>query len=382
MNENPTLVTQLLECIRNADNSLAAHSLQEFLQHFGLQQETVDDYVRVEQQRIAANQVSIGNLITSMRLISALDWTLFFERVSTVEEILRQDPSRVYERMDFASRDQYRHAVEAIAKRLREPETKVATAAIDCARAAERAEETDLRRRHVGYFLIDDGRLELEAELRYRPSLKERLSRSVRRQATAAYLGGIALPSCFGALAVSSVVHFYGYPTWATGLTGLIALLPASELAIGLVNFLVTSSFKPRQLPKLQFQQQIPAAFQTLVVMPALLTSEPSTETLLEKLEIHFLANSEPGLRFAVLVDFVDAPREEMPGDAGLCAALSSEFKPSTRGMPTPTSRGFFCSTGDDAGIQEKTSGWGGNANAANCLNSIACCAEPLTPAM
>ena len=71
----------------------------------------LDDCVRREQQRLASNQVSIGNAITSMRLISALDWTLFFERVSLVEQILRRDPVGIYAAMDFATRDQYRHEV-------------------------------------------------------------------------------------------------------------------------------------------------------------------------------------------------------------------------------------------------------------------------------
>ena len=61
----------------------------------------LDECVRREQQRLAANQVSIGNAITSMRLISALDWTLFFERVSLVEQILRQRSGRRLRRDGF-----------------------------------------------------------------------------------------------------------------------------------------------------------------------------------------------------------------------------------------------------------------------------------------
>ena len=38
---------------------------------------------------------------------------------------------------------------------------------------------------------------------------------------------------------------------------------------------------------------------------------------LLERLEIHYLANPDPNLRFALLTDFTDAPHETMPQDEG-----------------------------------------------------------------
>ena len=46
------------------------------------------------QQEQAANQVSIANAITSVRLLDALDWREFFERISITEAILRKDPAQ------------------------------------------------------------------------------------------------------------------------------------------------------------------------------------------------------------------------------------------------------------------------------------------------
>ena len=83
------------------------------------QDDSADEMLRLEHQREAADQLAIGNLITTMRLVSAIDWTLFFERVNVVEEVLRKDPSGAYALMDFATRDRYRHSVEALAKRAR-----------------------------------------------------------------------------------------------------------------------------------------------------------------------------------------------------------------------------------------------------------------------
>ena len=101
-------------------------------------------------------------------------------------------------------------------------------------------------------------------------------------------------------------------------LAGLMSLLPASELAVTLVNFAVTHLIKPQPLPKLKLAERIPARLKTLVVMPILLTSRNSLRVQLERLEIHYLANSEPGFQFALLSDFADALQENMPSDGPL----------------------------------------------------------------
>ena len=52
---------------------------------------SADEIVRAEHQQQGAMSVSVRNIITSMRLISAFDWQEFFESVSLVDEILRND---------------------------------------------------------------------------------------------------------------------------------------------------------------------------------------------------------------------------------------------------------------------------------------------------
>ncbi len=80
---------------------------------------TIEQSVQVENQQQAADQVSISNSIGSLRFLGAMDWREFVETMSAVEQTLRADPGGVYGRMDFASRDRYRHVVEKIAKNSR-----------------------------------------------------------------------------------------------------------------------------------------------------------------------------------------------------------------------------------------------------------------------
>ena len=82
------------------------------------------------------NHVSMENSITSLRLCATLDWNRYVDRVSLVEQVLQRDPPGVYVRMDFQSRDRYRHAVEELAEPTGEAQVRVALRAIESARQA------------------------------------------------------------------------------------------------------------------------------------------------------------------------------------------------------------------------------------------------------
>ncbi len=109
-----------------------------------------------------------------MRLLSTLDWNDFFEKVSLIEPLLGKDPAGVYSRMEFASRDRYRHVIERISKRTRASELE------DRGSGSQLRGPSKRRRRakkHVGYYLIDDGLSILETIFGYQPRTIERLRR-------------------------------------------------------------------------------------------------------------------------------------------------------------------------------------------------------------
>ena len=98
----------------------------------------------------------------------------------------------------------------------------------------------------------------------------------------------------------------------------LIFLLCASQLAIALMNWLSTLVVRPRLLPRLDYSSGITPDCRTMVVVPTMLTSLPGADRLIEKLEIHHLANRDQHLHFALLTDFRDAPEAILPEDQGL----------------------------------------------------------------
>src|SRR4029453_18234339 len=121
-----------------------------------------DEVLRIEQQREAIDQLSIANIINTMRVLSALDWPTFVEAVSRVERILRRDPAEAYGDMDRPTRDRYRKSVEQLSRRSGTNELDVAERAIASAEHAHRERPNADRAHHVGYYLISRGRFELE----------------------------------------------------------------------------------------------------------------------------------------------------------------------------------------------------------------------------
>jgi cyclic beta-1,2-glucan synthetase len=310
-------VVELLQWLRDQPHTAAPawHGLHRAL---AAQDDSVDEMLRLEHQREAADQLAIGNVITSMRLVSSIDWTLFFERVSLVEGVLREDPAGAYAGMDFPTRDRYRHAVEALAKRARKPETAVARKAIEMAASAQREDPAHDRRHHVGYYLISRGRFRLEPAIGYPPTLQERFSRFAFAHPAVGYLGLNAAGTALGVWSFIEYATRHGATAAQLWLVGALVVLPIAELVINLVNLIVTSQVPPRTLPKLALKEGIPPEFRTMVVVPVIIHSATAVEALIDDLEVRFLGNRDPHLYFALLSDFSDADEPLRPGDLAL----------------------------------------------------------------
>ncbi len=316
----PTFVSRFLHQLRIEGGALpAVVRLEHWIAEEALSAEAATAGAT---QRLALTQVAMANSITSLRAIARMDWRSFVEDQSRVESVLREDPSGFYARMTFATRDRYRHVVERVARRTGRSEDAVARLALELARRGQREElhQTDPRRGHVGFYLIDTGRIELEQAAGYRPPLGEAIDRWVRRHPNVVFVGGIVLAT---AVALIAVLWLGGLPApsaWPVLL--LFALIPATEIAVNMVNQLVTAFLPPRPLPKLDLHEHgVPPEFRTAVVIPTLFESVDAVREALDNLEVQFLANREAHLHFAVLSDFTDSPTEHREGDAAILAA-------------------------------------------------------------
>jgi hypothetical protein len=264
--------------------------------------QTVEGVFHLVSQDQAANQVAIGNSIGSLRLLGATDWRKFVEELSVVERALRSEPTGVYPRMDFATRDRYRLAVESVAKRSALSEEEVARAAIALAAMPEPSGSGHAA--HVGYYLVGDGRAKLERRVDMQRGVRLTVRHLARRFRVALYGGAIALATAALAGALSFGASRLGFSGWSLAGLTLVCVIAASQLAINVVHWAVTRLVSPRTMPRLDFSAGIPPEHQSVVAVPTLLTDTAEVDHLIESLEVRFLANRDAQLAFALLSDF------------------------------------------------------------------------------
>jgi cyclic beta-1,2-glucan synthetase len=285
---------------------------------------SIDEVVRHAQQRQGASNVSVRNVITSMRLISDIDWVGLFESVSLVDERLRAASN--FAAMDFSTRNLYRSAIEQLARGSSSSELKIADHALNAARVAAAAAGDAAEAARVGdpgYHLIAKGRRAFEGAIEFRPSPQLRFSRFNIRLGVGGYVGAILLVTVLLLGAALWALPILWLDADQLALFALIGFLPATSVAIALVDRAVTSSFGAMTLPGLELTAGVPQSLRTLVAVPTLLTSKAELLEQIERLEIHHLAGAGGDLSFVLLSDGVDADQETLDGDAYLLAAAA-----------------------------------------------------------
>ena len=338
---------QLLQRLRDQDSSIMP-ALAWLNKKLSTQETSPSEVVAQEHQAQGAANVTVRNIITSMRWMSSIDWEEFFESVSLVDEVLCAAPG--FSAMDFETQSLYRTQIEVLSRGSGRSEIEVAREALLLARKAAREsgqaahpgvgrpdegeagfQESDWGLHGVpkraeedpGYYLVSRGRRAFEKRLGFCVPLRIWLHRTYRAYREPIFLGGIA--------ALTALLLANGmFLTWTTGaglwilvLLGILGLVPASDIAVSLVYRLVAVLVPPSVLPKLDLTQGVPPELRTMVVVPTLLTSPTDIKAQLEQLEVHYLANPGGHLHFALLTDWADAPRERTPGDEDLLAAMA-----------------------------------------------------------
>jgi hypothetical protein len=274
----------------------------------------------------------VGICIRSLREINHAQWKEVLESQIAFDHVLRQDPAEAYPRMDFESRNLYREKVVKIADHSDATEMEVAFEAVALARHAESLKIEDprvaARESHIGYYLVGNGAAQLGERVAFRAPLAHRVRAFLRSHPDEFYLPGIEVLTF---AIMSAIVLLLTSRFTAPGLilfSMLVLLLPCSQSAVQLMNYLTTALLRPEILPKLDFSKDIPKDCTTLVAVPALLLNEKQVRHLAKDLEVRFLGNHDPNLHFALLTDLPDSavPSHEDDPLVDLCANLIKEL--------------------------------------------------------
>jgi cyclic beta-1,2-glucan synthetase len=331
------LAVQLIHRLRDQDPRIvpALVWLEERLVE---QKTTTEAVVRDEHQRQGAANVTVRNIITSMRLISDIDWSELVERISLVDDVLAAGSA--FKDMDFPTRNLYRSAIEELARGSRFTELDVARSAILATKHSPTSCSGVMKGRQgdPGYHLLAGGRDALELAIDYRLPLRMWPARLNRAFGIGGYVAAIAvMATVLVAFPLFALVAGGFDGAWWLGLLGVLGAIPAIDAAVALVNRGVTWGFGATLLPALELGDGVPPELCTLVAVPTLLTTAHAVEEQIEQLEIHHLASPDGDLHFALLSDWTDAATEHAEGDEALLAvAVEGVCRLNQRYGPAP----------------------------------------------
>ncbi len=281
----------------------------------------------------AEANLSLSNTITSLRLLGDISWRSLIARVSLLmHEMCTSDAFRAD---SDDTQDETLRAIERLAKRSGQSELAIAHTLLTSMQSSPQiggAVRSDAE--SPAYWLGGPGRKPFCRALGVRPSLLPDWPRW-RRRALPLYVATMVLGTAALTLAFvmrHAVVH--------TGLWLAVALiltlLPVSEAVIAIVNRLISESVPPRRLPRLAFNDGIPAEHRVLVVIPSMFGSVQDVRALARRLEHHYLANAERHAQFALLSDYLDADAETNPDDAALLREAIDAMDALERAYPPP----------------------------------------------
>ncbi len=263
---------------------------------------TVSEVIKKEHFDIAVRRVSIGNSITSLKTILRINFLEIFERINGVEEILRQDPAGVYDKMDYRTKDYYRNVIKEISKKTKISEFYIANKILKLAMKSK----NKTKKQHIGYYLIDEGINLLYSELEFKKNKKVNNELKSRL-----YVFTIYLIVLLFSYAVISILNKCIHNIWISLILGLISIIPISELIIQLAQYILGKIVKPKMIPKLDFSNGINKENATMVIIPTILNSRQKVKDLMQKLEVFYLSNKSENIYFTLLGDCTQSSKEK-----------------------------------------------------------------------
>lgn len=290
----------------------------------------ITEVIQKEHFDIAVKKVTIGNCITSMKLLQRINFIDIFEQINQVEEILKQDPANVYDKMDYKTKINYRNKIKEIAQKTKISEIYIAKKCLELAlrkkdilqNEKEKISESKenlkneynennrklklLKQSHVGYYLLEEqGKQEL---------LEIIQNRKVKKQSYIQKMKLYIFIEKAIAFLISILFGVYLYAQTKNIIIAIIAIIlfyiPVERLVIQVIQYLLGKFVKPTLIPKLDFQNGVPKEYATFVVIPTILKSKQKIEELMKKLEVYYLANKSDNIYFALLGDCSESSRE------------------------------------------------------------------------
>ncbi|MCZ2203439.1 GH36-type glycosyl hydrolase domain-containing protein [Bartonella sp. A05] len=296
----------------SVDSTVALTWLEKQLHHHGSSPEMATAHEHTCQVK---DGMTMGHIIRSLKTINDIDWTVWFETVSCVDFVLRNNSD--FAEIDSHSRNAYRQVIEKIARHSPLSELEVTHKAIEITQSF--SEETPhYNNSSIGWYLVDDGRYAFEKACQYNPSLFMRWIRAYRRLKIGIIAIPVSLLTLAFLLAVYTLLRTSGLTPLMTFIFTVLALFPAMDAAFSFFNTVISWFVPPHQLIGYDYKEGIPKHARTMVVVPTLITSHDYIDEQIRNLEVHYLSNPQGAIHFALITDWADASLEATQDDLDL----------------------------------------------------------------
>lgn len=273
-----------------------------------------------------SSKVLISNAIATLKFISGTRWEEIFDQISIVEKILLEDPARIYNDMDFETRNYYREQIERIARIASLDEPIVARQIVNCAQNASLSANKIQREAHVGFYLmIAQGQNVLKNRLGLDNKWFDRVRSRSNEHPFFLYLSCILLLTAGQFLGLITYLCYYDV-IWYSMMaipSYILVFIPFISISVNLTSWIVTRLVSPSIIPKIDIKEDIPDKFRTMVIIPALLTDSKRTVELISQLEVHYLANNHKNLHYAIVGDFRDSETQDCLKDQEIIKSAS-----------------------------------------------------------
>ena len=300
---SPEFIDKFFNILR--DNSIEDERIYKFaLRRLkGNKDSSFDKEIMKEHIKEGVISTSIGSNINSLRIMDSINWKRFFNKTSRVEKILMEDPAKIYNEMDFETKDYYRHKVEEISKKTNINEIELIKTALEL--SSLHLENEDIFKKHIGYYIVDNGLEGLLKRFHINKNINKKLSQ-----------GGYILSILIGTIVVDLLILLLNYliPLSFSRSQYIFAfmlmLIPSSEVIISLYNWLIAKVTKVSFIPKMDYSNGVPNDNKTIVVIPAILSDSRDVINLMKKLEVYYLGNRDNNIFFVLLGDLPDSENE------------------------------------------------------------------------
>lgn len=264
---------------------------------------TISGAITKEHYDIATSKVSMGNSIISIKEILRVNFLDLFENINGVEEILKKDPANVYNKMDYKTKEDYRNKIKQISEKTKISEIYIANKVLEM---ATKYQGENIKKTHIGYYLIEEGKSELLKELGERNIRKTSNTQKAKK-----YISTINVFSIILTLLFTLYLNYTGKNIIVSIISGVILYIPISQMFMQVVNYVLSKKVKPKLMPKLDFSNGIPEKYSTFVVIPTIINSKEKVKELFKKLEVYYLANKSENIYFALLGDCTSSKNKE-----------------------------------------------------------------------